>query len=41
MRILEAKHSGFCPGVKRAVDTAQRLTNEHPDAVIATLGELI
>ena len=41
MKILEAKHSGFCPGVRRAVDTVYRLLAESPDAVIVTLGELI
>ncbi len=41
MRILEAKHAGFCPGVRRAVDTVYRLLTESPDAVIVTLGELI
>ena len=41
MRILEAEHSGFCPGVRRAVDCVYRLMKEAPDAVIVTLGELI
>ena len=41
MRIIEAKHSGFCPGVRRAVDTVYRLLEQSPDAVIVTLGELI
>jgi len=41
MKIIEAKHSGFCPGVRRAVDTVYRLLDESPDAVIVTLGELI
>ena len=41
MKIIEAKYSGFCPGVRRAVDTVYRLLDESPDAVIVTLGELI
>ncbi|MBQ7982449.1 MAG: bifunctional 4-hydroxy-3-methylbut-2-enyl diphosphate reductase/30S ribosomal protein S1 [Clostridia bacterium] len=41
MKILEAKHSGFCPGVRRAVDCVYRLLDECPDTVIVTLGELI
>ena len=41
MKIIEAKHSGFCPGVRRAVDTVYRLLEQSPDAVIVTLGELI
>ena len=41
MKIIEAKHSGFCPGVRRAVDCVYRLLDESPDAVIVTLGELI
>ncbi|MGM9624882.1 MAG: bifunctional 4-hydroxy-3-methylbut-2-enyl diphosphate reductase/30S ribosomal protein S1 [Eubacteriales bacterium] len=41
MTFIEAKHAGFCPGVRRAVETVYRLRAEHPDAKIVTLGELI
>lgn len=36
-----AKFSGFCYGVKRAVDTAKQLKSENPDKNIYILGELI
>ena len=36
-----AKHSGFCYGVKRAVETVKRLKLENPDKEIFVLGELI
>lgn len=36
-----AKHSGFCYGVKRAVETVKRLKAENPDKNIFVLGELI
>ena len=36
-----AKFSGFCYGVKRAVDTAKQLKFENPDKKIYILGELI
>lgn len=36
-----AKHSGFCYGVKRAVETVKKLKNQNPDKNIFILGELI
>jgi 4-hydroxy-3-methylbut-2-enyl diphosphate reductase len=36
-----AKHSGFCYGVKRAVETVKKLKAENPDKNIFVLGELI
>ena len=36
-----AKHSGFCYGVKRAVETVKKLKAENPDKDVFILGELI
>ena len=36
-----AKHSGFCYGVKRAVETVKKLKKDNPDKNICILGELI
>lgn len=36
-----AKHSGFCYGVKRAVETVKKLKAENPDKEVFILGELI
>lgn len=36
-----AKHSGFCYGVKRAVETVKKLKEENPDKDVFILGELI
>lgn len=36
-----AKHSGFCYGVKRAVETVKKLKTENPDKEVFILGELI
>lgn len=36
-----AKHSGFCYGVKRAVETVKKLKSQNPDKEIFILGELI
>lgn len=36
-----AKHSGFCYGVKRAVETVKKLKAQNPDKEICILGELI
>lgn len=36
-----AKRSGFCYGVKRAVETVQKLKQQNPDKKICILGELI
>lgn len=36
-----AKHSGFCYGVKRAVETVKKLKAENPEKEIFVLGELI
>ncbi|HNW25921.1 MAG TPA: 4-hydroxy-3-methylbut-2-enyl diphosphate reductase [Candidatus Gastranaerophilaceae bacterium] len=36
-----AKHSGFCYGVKRAVETVKKLKEQNPDKNIFILGELI
>ena len=36
-----AKHSGFCYGVKRAVETVKKLKKENPDKEVFILGELI
>lgn len=36
-----AKHSGFCYGVKRAVETVKKLKAENPDKNVVVLGELI
>ncbi len=41
MTLTVAKHAGFCPGVRRAVDTVYRLLDDCPGAQIVTLGELI
>ena len=39
--IILAKHSGFCYGVKRAVETAKKLKADNPDKAVSILGELI
>ncbi len=39
--IVIASHSGFCYGVKRAVETTKKLKKDHPDKNIYILGELI
>lgn len=39
--IITAKHSGFCYGVKRAVETTKKLKRENSSAKIWVLGELI
>ena len=39
--ITLAKHSGFCYGVKRAVDTVKKLKLENPEKEICIYGELI
>ncbi|MBR1753894.1 4-hydroxy-3-methylbut-2-enyl diphosphate reductase [bacterium] len=39
--ITLAKHSGFCYGVKRAVETVKKLKAENPEKNIFVLGELI
>jgi len=36
-----AKHSGFCYGVKRAVETVKQLKAQNPDKDVFILGELI
>lgn len=36
-----AKHSGFCYGVKRAVETVKKLKTQNPDKDVFILGELI
>lgn len=36
-----ANHSGFCYGVKRAVETVKKLKAENPDKEVFILGELI
>lgn len=36
-----AKHSGFCYGVKRAVETVKKLKVQNPDKDVFVLGELI
>lgn len=36
-----AKHSGFCYGVKRAVETVKKLKAQNPDKNVFILGELI
>lgn len=36
-----AKHSGFCYGVKRAVETTKKIKQDNPDKNIFILGELI
>lgn len=36
-----AKHSGFCYGVKRAVETVKKLKLQNPDKDVFILGELI
>lgn len=40
-KITLAKHSGFCYGVKRAVETVKKLKLENPNKKIFILGELI
>ncbi|MGN0005447.1 MAG: 4-hydroxy-3-methylbut-2-enyl diphosphate reductase [Candidatus Gastranaerophilaceae bacterium] len=39
--IVTAKHSGFCYGVKRAVETTKNLKRENNSAKVWVLGELI
>lgn len=39
--ITTAKHSGFCYGVKRAVETTKKLKRENSSAKVWVLGELI
>lgn len=39
--ITLAKHSGFCYGVKRAVETVKKLKQQNPDKNIFVFGELI
>ncbi|BDR64259.1 bifunctional 4-hydroxy-3-methylbut-2-enyl diphosphate reductase/30S ribosomal protein S1 [Clostridium tetani] len=41
MSIILAKKSGFCYGVKRAVDTCLKIKQNYPDKIIYTLGPLI
>ena len=36
-----AKHSGFCYGVRRAVETVKKLKTQNPDKDVFILGELI
>lgn len=36
-----AKHSGFCYGVKRAVETVKKIKAQNPDKEVVVLGELI
>lgn len=40
-KIKLAKHSGFCYGVKRAVETVKKLKAQNPDKDVFILGELI
>ena len=40
-KIKLAKHSGFCYGVKRAVETVKKLKAQNPDKEVFILGELI
>jgi len=40
MEIIIAQKAGFCEGVKRAIEIAQKAASEHPEGV-HTLGELI
>ena len=40
-KIKLAKHSGFCYGVKRAVETVKKLKVQNPDKDVFILGELI
>ena len=37
MKVVLAKNSGFCPGVKRAVDVAKKIYGEN----VCILGEII
>ena len=39
MKVIVAKHAGFCGGVKSAVERAEKLAKEH--GKIYTLGELV
>ena len=39
--ITLAKNSGFCPGVKRAIDELELIIKNNPDASIYTLGDII
>ena len=42
MNITIAKEAGFCPGVRRAADTVERILREkQPDEHVYTLGRLI
>ena len=40
-KIKLAKHSGFCYGVKRAVETVKKLKAQNPNKNVFILGELI
>ncbi|MCR5458206.1 MAG: 4-hydroxy-3-methylbut-2-enyl diphosphate reductase [Clostridiales bacterium] len=41
LRVIRAEHSGFCFGVKRAVEQVLNLRKQFPDKRILTVGELI
>ena len=40
-KVKLAKYAGFCYGVKRAVESVQKLKSENPDKEVFVLGELI
>ena len=40
-KITLAKYAGFCYGVKRAVETVEKLKQENPEKKVCVLGELI
>ena len=41
MKIIAAKHAGFCFGVKNAIDSALREAKVDGSSLVYTLGELI
>ena len=41
LEVIRAEHSGFCFGVKRAVEQVLNLRKQYPDKRILTVGELI
>ena len=41
MIVKRAEVLGYCMGVRRAVEAAERAVHEHPDKKVYTLGPLI
>ncbi|MCR4790857.1 MAG: 4-hydroxy-3-methylbut-2-enyl diphosphate reductase, partial [Treponemataceae bacterium] len=41
MEIIHASSMGYCMGVKRAVESAEKALDQYPDKTVYTLGPLI